>query len=115
MLIRASVLMSLLLACKHPDPPAVAPASCVTHDPSGKVAQCFDFIGANSRKFGSQTCAAMEGGPIYRDTQPCPGENRTGSCTKQSGTELESVERCYGDLPSCQRRCATAGGRFSPK
>ena len=88
------------------------PGSCVIeHD--GGVTQCFDEIGTTARKYGEKTCGEMYGTHTYRASEPCPAEGVVASCTKGAGTDLERVERCYRDAPSCERRCQRSGGAFA--
>jgi len=92
----------------EPPPP---PGSCVIeHD--GGVTQCFDEIGTTARKYGEKTCGEMYGTHTYRASQPCPTQGVVASCTKGAGTDLERVERCYRDAPSCERRCQRSAGVF---
>jgi len=114
MRLRALALFALSCACHRgggePPPP---PDSCVIeHD--GGVTQCFDEIGRNAKKFGEKLCGEMHGEHTYRPKQACPPAGLVGSCTKSGGTDLERVERCYRDAPSCERRCQRSGGSYAP-
>ena len=112
---RRLVLASLILvACTRTAPETLPPASCITHDRDGHIEQCFDFVGADSRRFGARTCQEMELTPLFQDGRPCPVEKRVGTCARRMGTPLASSERCYRDAKVCKERCASDGGSFSP-
>jgi hypothetical protein len=104
----------LLSACHHGDdkPDAYgAPQSCwVRHD--GGVTQCFDEVGPSAKQQGPAECAKMHGTHQYHLAAACPESGILASCTKGSGTDVERVERCYRDEPSCAARCEKASGVY---
>jgi hypothetical protein len=102
----ALVLLLGVLGCHRTSEP---PSSCVImHD--GGVTQCFEDIGSGAKQGGEAICDQMHGDHAFRVGQGCPAEGIVASCTKQGGTELERVERCYHDPAGCEARCQKSGG-----